>query len=295
MTTSTPHSHIVVGVDGSTSALHALTWAGAEAQRRNLPLTLVHVIDHSGLAQGYNLGASASFFQHLETDGAEFLSQAKDHVYALHPNVEVSTVKATGKPVPVLVELSRNALMTVLGSSGLSGFTGMMAGSVSVSLTAKGHGPVVVVRESPIPAGGPVVVGVADSESADSAIAWAFEEAAMRDAELVAVRVWNNIPPGYVYAYTAWTAMDSTGEQQRQEEILADQLADWQGKYPEVPVRRVVAIGHPADVLLKHAAGAQLIVTGSRGRGDIAGFFLGSTSHALIHKATCPVLVAPRT
>lgn len=138
MTTSTPHSHIVVGVDGSTSALHALTWAGAEAQRRNLPLTLVHVIDHSGLAQGYNLGASASFFQHLETDGAEFLSQAKDHVYALHPNVEVSTVKATGKPVPVLVELSRNALMTVLGSSGLSGFTGMMAGSVSVSLTAKG-------------------------------------------------------------------------------------------------------------------------------------------------------------
>ncbi len=142
MTTSTPNSHILVGVDGSTSALHALTWAGAEAQRRNLPLTLVHVIDHSSLGQGYNLGASASFFQHLETDGAEFLSQAKDHVYALHPNVEVSTVKATGRPVPVLVELSRNALMTVLGSSGLGGFTGMMAGSVSVSLTAKGHSPV---------------------------------------------------------------------------------------------------------------------------------------------------------
>ncbi|MDM2174396.1 universal stress protein, partial [Mycobacteroides abscessus] len=48
-------------------------------------------------------------------------------------------------------------------------------------------------------------------------------------------------------------------------------------------------------VLLSQAAGAQLIVTGSRGRGDIAGFFLGSTSHALIHKASCPVLVAPRT
>lgn len=62
MTTSTPNSHILVGVDGSTSALHALTWAGAEAQRRNLPLTLVHVIDHSSLGQGYNLGASASFF-----------------------------------------------------------------------------------------------------------------------------------------------------------------------------------------------------------------------------------------
>lgn len=295
MTTPTPYPHILVGIDGSTSALHALTWAGAEAQRRHLPLTLVHIIDHSSLGQGFNLGASASFFQHLETDAAEFLSQAKDHVYALHPNVDVSTVKATGKPVPILVELSRNALMTVLGSSGLGGFTGMMAGSVSVSLTAKGHSPVVVVRESPVPAGGPIVVGVADSDSSDGAIAWAFEEAAMRDTELVAVHVWNNIPPGYVYAYTAWSAMDSGEEQQRQERFLAERLAGWQEKYPDVPVRRRVAVGHPADVLLNQAAGAQLIVTGSRGRGDIAGFFLGSTSHALIHKATCPVLVTPRS
>lgn len=293
MTTTTPNPHILVGVDGSTSALHALTWAGAEAQQRNLPLTLVHAVDHSSFGQGYNLGASASFFDHLDTDGAEFLSQAKDHVYALFPKVEVSTVKAAGKPVAILVELSRNAVMTVLGSSGLGGFTGMMAGSVSVSLTAKGHSPVVVVREAAGPAG-PVVVGVADSDSSDGALAWAFEEASMRHAELVAVHVWNNIPPGYVYAYTAWSAVDSTTEERRQEQILAERLSGWQEKHPDVPVRRVLAIGHPADVLLRASEGAQLIVTGSRGRGDVAGFFLGSTSHALIHKAACPVLVTPR-
>ncbi|MEU9808754.1 universal stress protein [Mycobacterium sp. NPDC050853] len=294
MTTTVPSPHILVGVDGSTSALHALTWAGAEAERRNLPLTLVHAVDYGSFGQGYNLGASASFFQHLDTDGAEFLSQAKDHVYALHPNVQVSTVKAIGKPVAILVELSRNAVMTVLGSSGLGGFTGMMAGSVSVTLTAKGHSPIVVVRESGAPAAGPVVVGVADSDSSDGAIAWAFEEAAMRDVELVAVHVWNNIPPGYVYAYTAWSATDRVEEEQRQEQILAERLSGWQEKYPDVTVRRVVAVGHPADALLHDAEHAQLIVTGSRGRGDIAGFFLGSTSHALIHKATCPVLVTPR-
>ncbi|MBA0047213.1 universal stress protein [Mycobacteroides sp. LB1] len=294
MTTTVPSPHILVGVDGSTSALHALTWAGAEAERRNLPLTLVHAVDYGSFGHGYNLGASASFFQHLDTDGAEFLSQAKDHVYALHPNVQVSTVKAIGKPVAILVELSRNAVMTVLGSSGLGGFTGMMAGSVSVTLTAKGHSPIVVVRESGAPADGPVVVGVADSDSSDGAIAWAFEEAAMRDVELVAVHVWNNIPPGYVYAYTAWSATDRVEEEQRQEQILAERLSGWQEKYPDVTVRRVVAVGHPADVLLHDAEHAQLIVTGSRGHGDVAGFFLGSTSHALIHKATCPVLVTPR-
>lgn len=294
MTTTTPSPHILVGVDGSTSALHALTWAGAEAQRRNLPLTLVHAVDYSSFGHGYNLGASASFFQHLDTDGAEFLNQAKDHVYALHPNVHVSAIKATGKPVATLVELSRNALVTVLGSSGLGGFTGMMAGSVAVSLTAKGHSPVVVVRELTGSTDGPVVLGVADSDSSDGAIAWAFEESAMRDAELVAVHVSNNVPPGYVYAYTAWNKTDWASEEQRQEQVLSERLAGWQEKYPDVTVRRVVAVGHPADVLLRKAERAQLIVTGSRGRGDIAGFFLGSTSHALIHKATCPVLVTPR-
>lgn len=77
MTTSTPNSHILVGVDGSTSALHALTWAGAEAQRRNLPLTLVHVIDHSSLGQGYNLGASASFFSIWRPTGRSFSVRPK--------------------------------------------------------------------------------------------------------------------------------------------------------------------------------------------------------------------------
>jgi nucleotide-binding universal stress UspA family protein len=57
-----------------------------------------------------------------------------------------------------------------------------------------------------------------------------------------------------------------------------------------------VTAGSPREILLSHAQHAQLIVTGTRGRGDVAGLFLGSTSHALIHRAACPVLVArPQT
>ncbi|MBL3752742.1 universal stress protein, partial [Mycobacteroides abscessus] len=44
MNATSPRPYILVGIDGSASALHALTWAGAEAQRRNLPLRLVHIV-----------------------------------------------------------------------------------------------------------------------------------------------------------------------------------------------------------------------------------------------------------
>ena len=114
----------------------------------------------------------------------------------------------------------------------------------------------------------------------------------MHKAELVAVHIWNDAPASFVYAYTAGIAADLPAEEERQALILAERLAGWQEKYPDVKVRRVVAIGKPADVLLQYAQQAQLIVVGSRGRGDAAGFFLGSTSHALIHRATCPVFVA---
>lgn len=292
MNTTSPRPHILVGIDGSVSALQALTWAGAEAERRNLPLRLVHTVDYGSFGSGFNPGLSASFFEHLDADGAEFLNRAKDHIYALYPHLEVETVKINGQPVPTLIELSAEALLTVLGSSGLGSFTGMLAGSVAVSLTARGHSPVVIVRESGAPADGPVVVGVSSSRSSESAIAWAFEEASLRNADLTAVHVWNDVPPGYVYAYTAWSKMDWVAEEQQQAEILSERLAGWQEQYPDVKVQRVIGMGNPADVLLRRAQHAQLIVSGTRGRGDVKGFFLGSTSHTLIHKALCPVLVA---
>ncbi|CPZ36386.1 Universal stress protein [Mycobacteroides abscessus] len=292
MNATSPRPYILVGIDGSASALHALTWAGAEAQRRNLPLRLFHIVGYSSFGYGFNPGISASFFQHLDEDGVKFLDQARDHVHALYPNVETSTANVKGRPVSVLVEMSNAAFLTVLGSSGLGGFTGMLAGSVSVSLAAKGHSPVVVVRESGTPPDGPVVLGVNGSQSSEEAIGWAFEEASMRDAELIAVHVWNDVPPGYVFAYTAWARMDWAAEEQRQAEVLAERLAGWGEKHPNVKVRRVVAMGNPAEVLLRRAQHAQLVVVGSRGRGDVGGFFLGSVSHALIHKAACPVLIA---
>ncbi len=51
--------------------------------------------------------------------------------------------------------------------------------------------------------------------------------------------------------------------------------------------------GHPAEVLLRAAEHADLLVIGSRGRGDLAGLVLGSVGHAVLHHAPCSVAVLP--
>jgi nucleotide-binding universal stress UspA family protein len=75
------------------------------------------------------------------------------------------------------------------------------------------------------------------------------------------------------------------------EESLAERLAGWGAKYPDVHVQRVVARTSAARALLDQAARAQLVVVGCRGHGEMAGLLLDSVSNALVHAAPCPVVI----
>ena len=72
---------------------------------------------------------------------------------------------------------------------------------------------------------------------------------------------------------------------------LDDLLAGWSEKHPQVVVDRSVSRDRPVHALLEHAARAQLLVVGSRGRGELTGLVLGSVSNAVVHRAPCPVAV----
>ena len=136
-----------------------------------------------------------------------------------------------------------------------------------------------------------MVVGVDGSPTSEPALAMAFEEAAIRGAELVAVHAWVEFASDTVYASARQFFVDWDAIENREREMLAERLAGWREKYPDVTVRRVVMGGRPARCLVEQAADAQLLVVGSRGHGGFAGMLLGSTSHALIHHAPCPLLV----
>ena len=90
--------------------------------------------------------------------------------------------------------------------------------------------------------------------------------------------------------------MDWAAVADEEEAVLAERLSGWGQKYPQVTVRRSVVRDGAARALVDASRGAQLVVVGSRGRGDAAGLFLGSVSHGVLHAAHCPVaIVRPGT
>ena len=276
---------IVVGVDGSPSALDAVRWAAREAGRRGQSLRLVHATRMPpGLPGALDPGLVVDV---MRDQGRHALAEARDA--AEDAGVSASVVLESDPVVPVLVEESRSASLLVLGTRGLGGFTGLLIGSTAVSLAGRAHCPVVVVRGE-VPAAGPVVVGVDGLPDADGAVAFAFAEASAQGADVVAVHVWHD-PPADAVLLGHPTPPDFELAQQRAYETLAERLAGWQEKYPDVHVTREVVRDHPSRALLRYAEGARLVVVGSRGRGGFRGLVLGSTSQHLLHHAPCPVAV----
>jgi nucleotide-binding universal stress UspA family protein len=286
---------IVAGVDGSASALHAALWAADEAAHRRLPLRLVYAVNLSLLAVAGGLGAPQSFFDALEADGRRAMNDAETAIRSAHPGLEVGVELLSSEPVPALIRESKTARLIVLGSRGLGGFTGALVGSTAVSLVAHGQCPVAVVRgrkaDDAPPSDGSVVLGVDGSPTSEAAIAMAFEEASSRSAELVAVHTWLEFGSDNAYDYARRLMIGWDDVEAGEHELLAERLAGWQEKYPEVVVRRVVSRDRPVRCLLGHAESAQLLVVGSRGHGGFSGMLTGSTSQALIYHTPCPLLV----
>lgn len=288
---------IVVGVDGSTSAVHAALWAADEAAQRRHPLRLVFASNCFAFGDGGSLAPPQSYFDAVQTGGEQLLAAAETEVRGRHPDLDISVDLQTAGPVPSLIETTRGAQLLVLGSRGSGGFRGILAGSTAVALVAHGHCPVAVIRgrahDGTPPTGGPVVVGVDGSATSDAAIGTAFDEASWRQSPLVAVLALDDATPQPAYSHQPRSSRELA--EQSGQELLAERLAGWQDKYPDVTVHRVVTRDRPVQALLEHSADARLVVVGSRGHGGFAGAVLGSTSQALIYHATCPLLVVRPT
>ncbi|ANS32034.1 universal stress protein (plasmid) [Rhodococcus opacus] len=285
---------IVVGVDGSAPALDAVRWAAREAALRTVPLLLASSVIARPGTFGDAINLSAGSFTDLEAMGKQRLDTAAEFASKVTSDIPL-TVRTTlleGAPAAVLLELAETARMLVVGSRGLGEFTGGLIGSVSTAVATHAPCPVVVVRGTPPIDAGPVVVGVDGSPRSEAAIGAAFEEARIRRTDLVAVHAWSDFDLTTVFTTDlsdrdlGWAEI-ATAE----EAVLSESLAGWHEMYPDVAVRKVVVRDRPVHHLVELSHHAQLVVTGSRGRGGFTALLLGSTSRALLHASHCPLMV----
>ena len=293
-----PRGAILVGVDGSGAALGAVRWAAHDAALRKAPLTLVHVVD-ALLPEWFEVAAPAGFSQWQQHRAREVISSA---IKVAEENTgDCDPVRIEGKvlhsaTVPTLVGLSEAAGMVVVGHRGNGGaLAGSFLGSVSSKLVYHAHCPVAVIRDKAMTgagAGAPVLVGIDGSPASETATAIAFEEASRRGVGLTALHAWTD--PRVAGSKALFQDAKWDAQLSQEEAVLAERLAGWHERYPDVAIDRRIEIGDPARWLIEASERAQLVVVGSHGCGWFRGRLLGSVGAAVVNRAKVPVIVARR-
>ncbi len=295
MTKRCMHSGIVVGVDGSSGSKGAVKWAARAAELRNVPLTLVHVVPPMAapwLGSSFLpawMGAQRERGRQILDEAVE-IAQESCQCGPAQINCEMPSATA----VSALGDMSREADLIVVGCLGTGTLRGRHLGSVSSGLAHHAHCPVAIIHDG-VPmnsdtAQAPVLVGIDGSPESELATAFAFEEASRRKVELVALHAWSDVgvlDSVFDKSGPTWPQLKA-----REDEVLAERLAGWTERYPDVSVRRVVVRDEPARQLVDQSQSAQLVVVGSHGRGGFAGMLLGSISSAVVLLARVPVIVA---
>ncbi|WP_436776457.1 universal stress protein [Yinghuangia sp. YIM S09857] len=282
---------IVVGVEDSEAARRAADWASDEAAVHKRPLRLVRALDWPPGADRRPDMTSPweTWSGRFRAAGQKALDITRAQVLARHPDLTVDEELVDGTPDDVLRAAGRDAAMVALGSRRLSALReALTTGSIAVPVIAHAHCPVAVIRRHENTSAVPntVVVGVDGSRASERALAYAFEEASLRGATVLALWVCH-------FPMTPVAAVAADAARLNARETLSSTLAGWTAKYPDVPVRQQIAFGHPVRTLADASRDALAVVVGQRGLGGFRGMLLGSVSQGLIHHAEAPLIVVP--
>ena len=291
MTTAANQPAVVVGIDGSDTALGAARWAADLAVGHALPLMLLHAAPKMDW----------QFFSAVPPDELSrsihdnpVLIAAEEAVRSTHPDLEIRTQALRGEVATVLADASKSARLVVVGTGPA---VQRVLGGHAVRVVNRTQCPVVVWRQPVAKRTGKplqVVVGIDESEGSTRALAEAFDIAGALHAPLTVVHMWDigaAVGMGDLGGQGPmdWELLEvlQSKQRQRMDELVAPLAA----KFRNAHVNKVFEDISPAKGLTELSREAQLVVVGSHGRGRLADAIMGSVSQSLIHHAECPVLV----
>ncbi|MFJ9609031.1 universal stress protein [Kitasatospora sp. NPDC101176] len=280
-----PRRPVVLGVDADDTGPMTAHWAADEADRRGLPLRLVHAVP--ALYREARVSDDGHFRKDVLERAEQALERATAAVRERHPGLGVTGFVAEDVPAPALCRESRHAALVVLGSRRLGRAAEMLSTfSVAVPVSAQAHCPVVVVRAPEHTTQDPpyVVVGVDGSPSSTTAVDFAVELAVERGAALRVLWVWQRPPVAH---------LDESAAEQALRRMLFETTAGHRARHPDLGTTHELVRGHPVEELAHASEHALAVVVGRRGHGGFTGMRLGSVPHGLLHRAHCPVVTVP--
>lgn len=274
---------VVVGVDGSPESLEAARFGAAEAAARSLDLVLVHACTPCS-ARGVS-GAAAAAAGRVQ--GQALVEETLAHVLVT-PRTRVSTIVEAASAGELLVGLSGDAALLVLGQHQLDPAGSPFSGRVAPAAVGDARCPVVVV-----PAGWtrttagcvhlaprPVVVGVGGHGPQGAALEVAFGEAALRRASVL-----------ILHASTGGTL--SATQRAATEHAVADIVTAQDQDHPDVAVDYRFVPAATVSTWIEASSRASLLVVGGPSNPGAGRSWGRSTSHALLHQSRCPLMVVP--
>jgi len=285
--TDRPYRRIGVAVDGTEAGWTALSWACDEAEAGAADLTACHTGPVHGLGgPGSDTRPDMPTLERADPDLARHLHAIRKRLGERRVNLEMTTRGA----VHALLDLADRADLLVLGAGATTRPAHL---STAARVAAHAPVPVVVVRAVPPDCGGPfaghVVVGVDGSAASRAAVRFGFRYARDHRVPLAAVHVSDRAAGDFWFDDTILethftTEPDSVA-------LLAAEVEPVAVGYPQVPVKRAVFLGAPAEGLGRAAQGALLLALGRHGHRLPAPLRLGSVSRAFADQPPCVVAI----
>lgn len=264
---------ILVGVDGSPESDAAVVWAAHEAAARGFGLALVHV----NSIGSYGLWSTSRYVRdELRAMGQPIVDAALHAAQAAQPGIAVRGRVLLGTAARIMVILSREAPLVVVGLRGRGTMSRLLVGSVCQRLMAHAHSPVVAVaRTSELSGPRRVVVGMGDPENA-AAEQFALQSAREHGVPMLGVNV---------------VAHEDDLEARREE--LAKRVSDGWRQFVDVDAEYLALTGDPVEVLPAMCHPDDLLVVGHHRHAHYLPATLGPVLSGLVHHAPCAVAVVP--